>query len=83
MTPQQKAEELLDSIDDIIDLYIPNIDIQDRDVINTFKIEFAYITINNILEIASDYSEEKIVTKSYWKRVKKIIEKYDTTIQSQ
>lgn len=71
MTPKEKAKEIIEDIENIYDLYI---DVPDEDA-KTFIKECAILTINNILEIASDYSEEKIVTKSYWKRVKKEIEK--------
>lgn len=75
MTAKQKATEMLANLDDIIDLYIPDADIQDEDVINLFKKEFAISAVNELIEIASDYSEEKIVTKRFWRSVKKEIEK--------
>ncbi len=75
MTAKQKATEMLENIDDIIDLYIPDADIQDDEVIQAFKKEFAILAINEIIWIASDYSEEKIVTKRFWRSVKKEINK--------
>ena len=37
--------------------------------------ECALIAVNEIIEIASDYSEDKELTKKYWQRVKQQIEK--------
>jgi hypothetical protein len=71
MTPKEKALQLYDNIDNIYDLYI---DIPDEES-KIFIKECAILSVNQILEIASDYSEEKIVTKAYWKKVKKEIEK--------
>ena len=75
MTAKQKATEMLENLDDIIDSYIPDADLQDDEVIQAFKKEFAILAINELIHIASDDSEEKIVTKRFWRSVKKEIEK--------
>lgn len=49
MTAKQKATEMLENIDNIIDLYIPDADIQDDEVIQAFKKEFAILAINEII----------------------------------
>jgi len=74
MTAKNKAQELLEMFDNLRDLYIPDADYHDKEIVELFNKECARAAIDQILEIASDYSEEKIVTKRFWNNVKKKIE---------
>jgi len=65
MTPKQKAKELMEKM-----VYHTDYHWEDAR-------ECSLIAVDELISIASDYADEKIVTKSYWQKVKQHIEKLD------
>jgi hypothetical protein len=70
MTPQQKANELYSKYDDLL-----NKDFMNPIVFDNQLKQCALIAIDELIEIACDYSDyDETVTKEYWEKVKKEIE---------
>jgi hypothetical protein len=63
MTAKQKAKELIEKMIDFTDYHWEDAK------------ECSLIAVDELISIASDYADEKIVRKSFWQKVKKEIEK--------